>query len=119
MIGQVLTSLWTTVAQPIWELMKTALRALGDFFAWVWSSLIKPAWDGLAAGIKWAWENVIRPAWDALKTALQAVGAFLRVGLELTQSSLPGTPRSWHLVGVAERDPPRLGRTARCPAGAG
>ncbi|MBM4581002.1 tape measure protein [Rhodococcus hoagii] len=76
MIGQVLTSLWTTVAQPIWELMKTALRALGDFFAWVWSSLIKPAWDGLAAGIKWAWENVIRPAWDALKTALQAVGAF-------------------------------------------
>ncbi|MGR6523831.1 aggregation-promoting factor C-terminal-like domain-containing protein [Rhodococcus erythropolis] len=76
MVGNILSWLWTSVAQPIWELMKAGLQMLGDFFAWVWNTLIKPAWDGLAAGISWAWENIIRPAWDALKVALGAVGDF-------------------------------------------
>ncbi|MBP2211081.1 phage-related minor tail protein [Rhodococcus ruber] len=67
---------WESVIKPVFEALKTALGAVGDFFGWVWNSLIKPAWDALGTGIDWVWQNVIRPAWDGLKSALQAVGDF-------------------------------------------
>ena len=54
----------------------TALKALGDFFGWLWESAIKPAWNALGDGIAWVWTNVVMPAFDALKAALGAVGDF-------------------------------------------
>lgn len=77
-IVAIVTWAWETILQPMWELIKLGLQALGDFFMWVWNALIKPAWDALGNGIAWVWDTIIRPAWDALKAALAAVGTFFQ-----------------------------------------
>lgn len=69
---------WENVIKPVWDALLAALRAVGDFFVWVWESVIKPAWSALSEGIKWYWENVIGTAFDALKFALGAVGDFFK-----------------------------------------
>lgn len=69
---------WNSVIKPVWDALLAALRAVGDFFVWVWNDLIKPAWSALSEGIKWYWENVIGTAFDALKFALGAIGDFFK-----------------------------------------
>ena len=75
-IVAVISWAWNSIIMPVWDAMMATLQALGDFFQWVWTALIKPTWDALGAGIDWVWANIIRPAWDALTAALGAVGDF-------------------------------------------
>jgi hypothetical protein len=72
------TELGKKILDAVWNGIKVGLQSVGDFFVWVWNSLIKPAWDKLGEGISWVWENVIKKAWDALTGALQAVGDFFK-----------------------------------------
>ena len=76
LISAAISWAWTSIIQPIWNLMRAGLSLLGAAFSWVWNSVIKPTWDALGAGIQWVWATIISPTWDALKVALGAVGDF-------------------------------------------
>ncbi|QOV99503.1 aggregation-promoting factor C-terminal-like domain-containing protein [Rhodococcus pyridinivorans] len=76
LVATVVTHWWNTVLMPVFNAVKTALQAVGEFFMWVWTALIQPAWNAMGTGIRWVYDNVLLPTWNALKTALQAVGDF-------------------------------------------
>lgn len=54
--------------------MQTAVKAVGDFFNWLWNDVLVPAWDGIKQAIDDAWVNVIKPAMDGISAAAQDVG---------------------------------------------
>lgn len=69
---------WESVIKPVWNALLTALKAIGDFFVWVWDTLIKPAWTALSEGIKWWVENVTIPAFNFIMDVLGKVGDFFK-----------------------------------------
>lgn len=77
-IWNVIKTAWETIIRPVFDALVWALGKVGEFFAWVWANVIKPAWDALGIGIAWVWNNVIRPTWDALQWALGALGTFFQ-----------------------------------------
>jgi tape measure domain-containing protein len=51
-----------------------ALKAVGGFFNWLWTDVIKPVFDGIAAVIDWVYNSVIKPAFDGISAAVKFVG---------------------------------------------
>ncbi|MDX3661330.1 hypothetical protein PV646_28830 [Streptomyces sp. ID05-26A] len=72
--GDLLMWLWHNVAIPVFDAISTAVNAVGAAFAWVWNSLIKPAWDALGTAISWVWNSVISPVFEAIKSGVRMVG---------------------------------------------
>lgn len=58
------------------NIVNGALRSVGEFFGWVYNSLIKPAFEGIGASAKWVYENMLRPAFEGMQIGLRAVGDF-------------------------------------------
>lgn len=57
----------------VWEGIKVAAKAVGDWFMnTLWPGL-KAAIDGIGSGFTWLYENAIKPAWDGIKTAIDVV----------------------------------------------
>jgi tape measure domain-containing protein len=52
-----------------------ALKAVGDFFSWLWTDVIKPVFEGIAAVISWVYESVIKPVFDGISAAIGFVGS--------------------------------------------
>lgn len=63
---------FTGTALPAWD---AAIQAIGGFFTWLWTGVIKPAFDGIAAVIAWVFNSVIKPVFDGITTAVNVVGA--------------------------------------------
>lgn len=59
---------WTTTA---WPAIQTGLQVLGQWFTWLWQSVIVPAWNAIAAVIQAAWVNYIQPALMAVWNFIQ------------------------------------------------
>ena len=60
---------------PVGQLHRRATR-IGDFFVWVWDTLIKPAWDALATGLTFVYDTILKPLWDNFIAGLRAIGDF-------------------------------------------
>ena len=59
------------VVDTVWQAIKTAAM-------WIWEKGLKPAFEGIRAGIRWVgdaamwlWDKAIKPAWDAIVGAFQ------------------------------------------------
>jgi len=63
---------FTGTALPAWD---AAIQAIGGFFNWLWTGVIKPAFDGIAAVIAWVFNSVIKPVFDGISAAVNVVGA--------------------------------------------
>lgn len=63
---------FTGTALPAWD---SAIQAIGGFFTWLWTGVIKPAFDGIAAVIAWVFNSVIKPVFDGISAAVNVVGA--------------------------------------------
>lgn len=59
---------WTTTA---WPAIQYGLQVLGQWFTWLWQSIIVPAWNAIAAVIQAAWVNYIQPALMAVWSFIQ------------------------------------------------
>lgn len=94
-IATAATWLWSTILQPVFSAIWTALKAAGDVAVWLWEKAIKPTFDFLAeaaqllftalvtvlllpaylafqalgAVAKWLWEKAISPAFDSIGEA--------------------------------------------------
>lgn len=53
---------FTGTVVPAWN---AAIQAIGGFFNWLWTDVIKPVFDGIGAAITWVWNNVLKPTFDA------------------------------------------------------
>src|SRR5690606_189347 len=65
-VGQWFTWLWSTVIQPVFDAIGLAARVL---FAILFTILVAPlilAVKGLGAVFTWLWEAAIQPAWNAI-----------------------------------------------------
>ncbi len=51
-----------------------ALKAVGDFFSWLWTDIIKPVFEGIGAVIQWVYESIIKPVFDGIMAAVRFVG---------------------------------------------
>lgn len=63
---------FTGTALPAWD---AAIQAIGGFFTWLWTGVIKPAFDGIAAVISWVFNSIIKPVFDGISAAVNVVGA--------------------------------------------
>ena len=63
---------FTGTALPAWD---AAIQAIGGFFTWLWTGVIKPAFDGIAAVIAWVFNSIIKPVFDGISAAVNVVGA--------------------------------------------
>lgn len=70
---------WTSVLQPIFSAIGTAVMAVGQFFVWLWQTVIVPAWNAITAAISWAWNTIIFPVLTAIGTALAYLGTAIAV----------------------------------------
>lgn len=59
---------WTTTA---WPAIQHGLQILGQWFTWLWQSVVVPAWNAIAAVIQAAWVNYIQPALMAVWSFIQ------------------------------------------------
>ena len=57
---------------PAWN---AAVQAIGGFFNWLWTGVIKPVFDGIAAIISWVFNTVIKPVFDGIAAAINVLGA--------------------------------------------
>ncbi|YCK81410.1 peptidoglycan DD-metalloendopeptidase family protein [Arthrobacter sp. D3-18] len=62
---------FTGTALPAWD---AAIQAIGGFFNWLWTGVIKPVFDGIAAVISWVFNSVIKPVFDGISAAVNVVG---------------------------------------------
>jgi len=51
-----------------------AMHAVGDFFNWLYTDVIKPVFDGIGAVITWVYESIIKPVFDGIAAAIGFVG---------------------------------------------
>lgn len=77
-IGVVVKRLWNLIIKPIamsywsvykwvftkiWNVVKTVVTAIGDFFSWLWNDVIQPVgtwiWESLTAVFMGIWETVV------------------------------------------------------------
>jgi murein DD-endopeptidase MepM/ murein hydrolase activator NlpD len=63
---------FTGTVVPAWD---AAIQAIGGFFTWLWTGVIKPAFDGIAAVISWVFNSIIKPVFDGISAAVNVVGA--------------------------------------------
>lgn len=64
-----------------WAAIKTGVQAVGDFFVWLWQSVIVPAWNGIVSAAQWAWNNVLSPVFDAISFGVRLLAAILFTAL--------------------------------------
>jgi tape measure domain-containing protein len=80
-IGAVV-SWFTDTAMPAWN---NAIKAVGGFFSWLWTDIIKPVFDNIASFIQstidgigavftWLYESIIKPVFDGIAAAVKFVG---------------------------------------------
>ncbi|MDQ5861616.1 MAG: hypothetical protein M3536_05055, partial [Actinomycetota bacterium] len=62
---------FTGTALPAWD---SAIKAIGGFFSWLWTDIIKPVFDGIGAAITWVYESIIKPVFDGISAAVKFVG---------------------------------------------
>jgi hypothetical protein len=60
---------WNTILKPTFDGIAAAAAWVGGVFMWLWANAIKPAIDGIAAGAMWLWNNAIKPAFDGIAAA--------------------------------------------------
>lgn len=63
---------FTGTALPAWD---AAIQAVGGFFTWLWTGVIKPVFDGIASVIAWVFNSIIKPVFDGISAAVNVVGA--------------------------------------------
>lgn len=61
---------FTGTAVPAWD---GAVKAVGGFFNWLWTDVIKPVFDGIGAVIGWVYNSVIKPVFDGISAAVNFV----------------------------------------------
>jgi len=62
---------FTNTVMPAWN---GAIKAVGDFFNWLWTGVIKPVFDAIGAAITWVYESIIKPVFDGISAAVNFVG---------------------------------------------
>jgi len=62
---------------PIWKWLGDNIHVVGDFFVWLWQSIIVPAWNAIVAVISWAWNTIILPYLTAWWGLVQFVGGII------------------------------------------
>ncbi len=65
-VWQSLKAVWDAHGQPIFDGIRTAFQAVGEFLKTTWETLIKPIWDQFMANIDWLWTNHLKPLWDRI-----------------------------------------------------
>lgn len=65
-VWQSLKAVWDAHGQPIFDGIRTAVQAVGEFLKTTWETLIKPIWDQFMANIDWLWTNHLKPLWDRI-----------------------------------------------------
>jgi phage-related protein len=73
-VGDFFTWVWTTLLKPVFDMFMDGLHQLGDAATWLWNNAIKPALDAIGAAFGWAWNSLIKPVLDSLGRAFQDVG---------------------------------------------
>lgn len=54
----------------------TAVSVVGGFFTWLYETVVKPVFDGIAAVIGWWWNNIVMPYFGFVSAAVQSAGGF-------------------------------------------
>ena len=101
-IKNVVGAVWDWMSGTLWPGIKAVFGGIGDTAMWLWNNALKPAWDGISAGLQtawagikavfdawqagwrligdgamWLWNNAITPAWDGIKTAFSTAWGFV------------------------------------------
>lgn len=59
--------LWDNALKPLFTWLTDVIQThVAPVVMWLWSNVVKPAFDGIAAAVSWAWDTVIKPALQAL-----------------------------------------------------
>jgi hypothetical protein len=72
---------WNSILLPIFSAVGIAVTAVGNFFVWLWQSVIVPAWTAISSAISIAWTTVIQPVLSFIGTALAYLGLAITVVL--------------------------------------
>lgn len=65
-VWQSLKAVWDAHGQPIFDGIRTAVQAVGEFLKTTWETLIRPIWDQFMANVDWLWTNHLKPLWDRI-----------------------------------------------------
>ncbi|MGW5377435.1 phage tail protein [Nocardia sp. NPDC003999] len=73
-IGSLISWWWTSIVQPAFSGMMTALGWLGTAISWWWQNIVTPAFTAVSNIISWWWSNIVGPAFTAAKAAFGFLG---------------------------------------------
>lgn len=71
-IKQAVSVAWNRVLKPAFEGIVAGLKKAGSFFSWLWDKAVKPAWTGITAifRVAWAYVSTVFKGWmKAVKLA--------------------------------------------------
>ncbi len=82
-VGAALTFAYFHI-EPFRNAVDTAFRAVADAGIWMWENALRPAFDGIMAGLKWVgdaatwlWSSVIVPAFEGISLAARILFAIV------------------------------------------
>lgn len=65
-IWQSVKAAWDKHGQPIFDGIRTAVQAVGEFLVKTWETLIKPVWDHFMQVADQLWQEHLKPLWDKI-----------------------------------------------------
>jgi hypothetical protein len=73
-VGDFFTWVWTTLLKPVFDMFMEGLHQIGDAAMWLWNNAIKPSMDGIGAAVGWVWNNIVKPIVDEYILGLHQIG---------------------------------------------
>jgi len=74
-VGGFFSWLWTDIIKPVFDWISAAAHVVGDAFTWLFTDGVKYATDGIGSALNWLYETIIKPVFDGISVAVNAVGA--------------------------------------------
>lgn len=72
-VGQWFVWLYTDGIKPAVDWIVAAVKSVGQWFSWLYTAGIKPAIDWIAAAASWLWDSVLSPVFTAIGDVVRFV----------------------------------------------
>lgn len=98
-LGTVISTVWTSIIQPVFSFFMTTIQNLAAFFAPIFQTVLTSAFSFFGTVITNVWNGIIRPAWDVMRSAVGLVadvltGNFSNIGNRFSELG----QNIWNLV---------------------
>lgn len=73
-IASVVTWVWQTILQPIFQFIGLAFAVVGGIFVGTYEALIKPVFDAIGKIVSWLWNTIVKPYFGLIQAYFVVIG---------------------------------------------